>query len=245
VLRIIICDDIKTNISTINQSIRNIISNMSISREIEIFSTNPDSLMNYKIKDNYTYLFILDVIYKNISGLDIAKKIRRQYKEVFIIFVTGHIELLCKVINQNIMPSGFISRPINENDMRKILFNVFDYYKESGKTMIQTLTINIGSNVYRIPFNEIIYIESLNKKILIYSDTIRISCYNSLQMLEKELGSSFIRCHKSFIINKKRIKNILFTEMIIEMDNGSKISMSRTYKNEVKKLVQEGDNNER
>jgi len=213
---------------------------MPIGREIEIFSASPDVLMNYKIKDNYTYLFILDVIYKKINGLDIAKKIRRQYKDVFIVFVTRHIELLCMVINQNIMPSGFISKPINEIDMRKTLFNVFDYYKENCKTMVRTLTISTGSAVYKIPYNEIIYIESFNKKIFIYSDTQRISCYNSLQELQEELGKNFIRCHKSFIINKEKIKNIFFSDMIIEMCNGSKIAMSRTYKNEIKKLAKQG-----
>ncbi len=239
-LRIIICDDIKVNISTLSRSIRNIINDMPINREIEIFSTSPDVLINYKIKDNYTYIFILDVIYKNISGLDIAKKIRRQYKEVFIIFITGHIELLYMVINQNIMPSGFIEKPLNENDVRKALFNIFDYYSENNKKIIQTLTVNTGAAVYRIPYDEIIYIEALNKKIFIYSDTQRVSCYNSLQALEGELGKSFIRCYKSFIVNKNRIKNIFFAEMTVEMSNGSRISMSRTYKSEMKRLTQEG-----
>ena len=182
-LRIIICDEVKVNISAVSRSIKNIINDMSISNEIEIFSASPDALINYKIKDNYTYLFILDVIYKNINGLDIAKKIRRQYKDVFIIFVTMHIELMYLAINQNIMPSGFIEKPINENDMRKAIFNIFDYYKENNKTQGQALTINIGSTVYKIPYDEIIYIEALNKKILIYSDAQRICCYNSLKFL--------------------------------------------------------------
>ena len=98
------------------------------------------------------------------------------------------------------------------------------------------LTVSAGSAVYKIPYSEIIYIESLNKKIYIYSILKRISCYNSLQALETELGEMFIRCHKSYIVNKAKIKNIFFSEMIIEMTDGSRISMSRTYKSEIKRL---------
>ena len=193
------------------------------------------------IKDSYTHIFILDVIYKGISGIDVAKKIREQYKESFIVFVTKHIELMHMVINQNIMPSGFIGKPINENDMRKALYNIFEYCKENIRANVQTLTISTNSAVYKIPYDEIIYIESINKKIFIYSDTQRISCYNSLYILEEELGEEFIRCHKSFIINKNKIKNVYFDEMVIEMLNGSKISMSRTYKSNVKKMYRIGD----
>ena len=118
-LRIIICDETKTNISYVNKTVSNIISNILIRDEIEVFSVSPDTLVGYDVKDNYTYIFILDVIYKNFNGINIAKRIRKQFKDVFIIFITRHVELMYMVVNQNIMPSGFFGKPASESDIRR------------------------------------------------------------------------------------------------------------------------------
>ena len=99
-------------------------------------------------------------------------------------------------------------------------------------------SVTTGAAVYKVSYDEIIYIEALNKKINIYTDKQRISCYNSLSALADELGNGFLRCHNSYIINKEKVKNIFMTEQYIEMKNGSTVSMSRTYKAEVKKLLQ-------
>lgn len=236
--RIVICDDKKENIDRLNIFIRRIIKSMGIAG-VEVFSAAPDALYKYNINDNYTYLFILDVIYKDINGIEIARKLRGQYKDIYIVFITGHIELMHMVINQNIMPSGFLSKPVSENDIRMVLLEIFEYSKGGSKTAVDTLTVNTGSVVYKIRHNEIIFIESLNKKIYIYTETRRISCYGSLYGLMEELGEGFIRCHKSYIINKAKIKNIFMAQMYIEMSNGNRVAMSRTYKNAVREIIKE------
>lgn len=238
-LRIIICDETKECINRIYDLISRALRDIPEGRKTEVFSASPDALYKYKIKDNYTYLFLLDVIYGSVNGIEIAKRLRRQYKNIFIVFITNHTELMSMVINQNIMPSGFLAETAGENDIKMMLLGIFDYTRMSEKTESNTLTLSTGSAVYKIRYDEIIFIEALNKKIYIYTETQRISCYNSLYGLEEELGSGFIRCHKSFIVNKDKIKNVHMAEMYIEMTNGSKVSMSRTYKNIVKEMVNE------
>jgi len=236
--RIVICDEKKESSDFLTGCVNRIIKGLSVNKETELFRAKPEILIDYKIRDEYTYLFFLDVIYSNTTGIDIARKIREQRKRAFIVFVTAHVELLYMLVNQNIMPSGFISKPADENDIRKAVLSVLDYYNTDRRSNLKSITISTGSAVYKISYDEIIYIEALNKKINIYTDKQRISCYNSLSALSNELGESFLRCHNSYIINKQKVKSVHLPEQYIEMENGSRISISRTYKTEVKKLLQ-------
>lgn len=238
--RIVICDDRKENISFLNNSIRKAVEDIQGGRKTEFFSARPDALYNYVIKDDNTYIFILDTIYKAVSGIDIARRLRKQYKNIYIIFLTQHLELVNSAINYNIMPSGVFNKEADESEIKKALMNIYEYCLEDTRIAAATLTINTGSTVYKVKYDEIVYIESLNKKIHIYTNTQRISCYHSLQTLVEELGDGFIRCHKSYIINKKKIKNIHTKDMSVEMDNGSMIAISRTYKSGLKDVMKWG-----
>ena len=237
--KVIICDSEKENIEKIYTAVNSIVKNTLEGRNINIFSASPMTMANYKINDNYTYLIFLDIIYENISGIEIAKKLRSQYKDVFIIFVTKHVELVYMVINQNIMPSGFLSKPINQTEVKMLLLNIFDYSKAENKTEISTLTIRTGSAIYKIRYDEIVFIEALNRKIYIYTESQRIIFNGSLYALEEELGEDFLRCHKSYIVNKNKIKNIHVGDMYIEMTNGNKVSMSKAHKKAVKTAISE------
>jgi DNA-binding LytR/AlgR family response regulator len=196
-------------------------------------------LYSFDIGDKYTYFFLLDVIYDGCeyNGIDIAKRLRNQHKDCYIAFASGHIELMYMVVNENLMISGFIGKPVEERDVEKLLSNVFDYALGQVREDIGIITINTGSAVHRLQHKDIVYVEAYNKKILIYTVKNRISCYNSLAGLEAELGSGFMRCHKSFLVNKARIVGMKSAEMLLIMDNEANIPISRTYKSEVKSYL--------
>ena len=61
--------------------------------------------------------------------------------------------------------------------------------------------------MYSVKYQDILYIESRNKLILFYkTDGSILQCYGRLDQIEKELPpDSFIRCHKSFIVNTSQI----------------------------------------
>lgn len=178
----------------------------------------------------------MDLVYGSISGIDLANRLRKQYKNIYLVFVTECYELISAVINQNLMPSGFLSKKTNQEEIQKVLLNIYNYCSADDKVAGATITISTGSAVYRIRYDDILYLESLNKKINVYTQNKRISCYSSLQTLGEELGEDFIRCHKSYIINKSKIKELYTRDMYVELSNGSKIPISRTYKTDIVNL---------
>ena len=239
--RVIICDDEKEKTVALYKILNAVISNKGLGSDIEIFTARPEKLINYNADERYTYLFFLDITYKAVSGIDIALKLRSQYKDIYIVFVTVHPELMYMALSRNIMPSGYLTKPPVESELKTVFESVYEYYRNNKRLSKTMLTITVGSDVYRFSHDEIYYIESLNKKINIYTKSKRVSCYSSLSYLQEELGAGFIRCHKSFLINKSKIKGVFLSEMIIEMEDGSKVSISRTYKNAIKELMNGGE----
>ncbi len=83
----------------------------------------------------------------------------------------------------------------------------------------------------RIPYSDILFIESL-------SDYIRVHCENLGKVTSKEkisvvaemLPSQFVRIHRSFIVNKKRISR--FSAYEVEV-GGVELNIGRTYKKDV------------
>lgn len=239
--RIVICDDEKEKTVTMYKILHKVISNKGLGGNIEMFTTRPEKLIEYNVDERYTYLFFLDITYKNISGIDIALKLRAQYKDIYIVFVTVHPELMYMALSRNIMPSGYLTKPPIEKELETVFETVYEYYRNNKRLSKSMLTITVGSVVYRFFHDEIYYIEALNKKINIYTKSKRVSCYSSLSYLQEELGTGFVRCHKSFIINKSKIKGIFLSEMMIEMEDESRVLISRSYKNVIKEMVNGGE----
>ncbi len=239
--KIVICDDEKEKTMVIYKILNSCVKKFITGGDIEIFTARPEKLIDYNADERYTYLFFLDITYKNVSGIDIATRLRAQYKDIYIVFVTAYPDLVYMTINQNIMPSGFLTKPPVENELKRVFISIYEYYKNNKRLSRSMLSVAVGSDIYKFFHDEIYYIESFNKKINIYTKSRRVSCYSSLSYLQEELGDEFIRCHKSFLINKKRIKNIFLSNMLIEMEDGSKVVISRTYKNAIKELVNGGE----
>lgn len=83
----------------------------------------------------------------------------------------------------------------------------------------------------RIPYENIIYIESLADYIKVHSkDREEIISKEKISVLEKKLPEIFIRIHRSFIINATKIVSLNTNEVQME---GIILNIGRSYKKQV------------
>lgn len=95
-----------------------------------------------------------------------------------------------------------------------------------------------NQSYYRLHTNEILYIESIDRKTYLYSESdfyqSKMTLYE-LELLLKE--SCFIRISKSMIVNLNRVRSLqaeVGRRILMTMDNKEKILVSRHYANHVK-----------
>ncbi len=86
------------------------------------------------------------------------------------------------------------------------------------------LTIDSRSRIVRVPYHEILYIESRNAKCLIHRiDGEQYTLYAHLDDLERELcDERFLRCHQSYLVN---MDHIVAADKQFEMANGDVVSI--------------------
>lgn len=86
---------------------------------------------------------------------------------------------------------------------------------------------------YRIPIDDVLYVESMGKEIFVFADNQRFSTKIRLYELEKILPSEkFIRISNSVIIRKNAIKKIrpaLGQKFYLTLRNGTVVDVTRSY----------------
>lgn len=93
---------------------------------------------------------------------------------------------------------------------------------------------------YFLHIESIYYIELIDKQLFIYT---KHECYESslwLYQIEEQLNDHFIRANKSTIFNMMYIESLradLGSRMIVYLDNGDQIVVSRTFAKEFKERL--------
>lgn len=232
----IICDDEKI----FRGSIKRIIEKIMIKndedyhiREFEKYDTN----FEQTIIEKKPKIYILDIEIKNsISGIDIARKIRKNDWESIIILVTSHNELGFQALKAQIMLLDFISKYDNLDK------NVEKTIKKAISLINSKKTINfIHDRIsYIVHIKDILYVEkdSIERKCIIKTNYNDIYINKTLTNLLEELDDRFYQSHRSCLINTERIHKIDWGNNIIHFDNGDYIDLlARNKKKGLKEYV--------
>ncbi len=89
------------------------------------------------------------------------------------------------------------------NELKNDINSEKDILTSSDKIIIQ----NKSETIF-IPLDEIIFIETENRGTTIHCKNKVYTNHQTLSKLEKQLDNNFIKTHKSYIVNKNKIRKI-------------------------------------
>lgn len=87
----------------------------------------------------------------------------------------------------------------------------------------------------KIPYQNIIYIESLADYIKVITTDSEVISKEKISHLAERLPNIFMRIHRSFIINTERIKERTFDEVLVD---DVRLNIGRSYRKEVKEKLE-------
>ncbi len=153
--------------------------------------------------------FFLDIQLEDYSGLELARQIREltSYKFTPIIFITAIFTKELEAF-KNIHCYDYIIKPFSDNEIRRVFTEVIFFGIDEEKKE-SVLRIKNRGFTYVIKQSEIMYIESINRKLIIWTthekiDMVSITLYKMLELLSDQ----FIQCHGSFIVNRQYIRKV-------------------------------------
>ena len=116
--RIAICDDEQTQIEYITSIVTSWSNHKGHSCEIRTFASAEAFLFEYEEDKAYDIL-LLDVEMKNMNGIELAKRIRKDNNRAEIIFITSHFEFVGEGYEVDAL--HYLIKPISVEKLTQVL----------------------------------------------------------------------------------------------------------------------------
>lgn len=177
-------------------------------------------------------LVILDMLMDQLNGIETALKIREyETKNTEIVIVTATPQYALEGYKVN--AHRYYLKPVNKEEF---LADIKSLVTTIHRSHTSFLTINNAQGINKIKLDDIMVVESLTRTLTIGTQNQTYSCTGRISEMEEQLeGSSFIRVHKSFIVNLKYVANIF--KDTITLDNGVVIPLSKHKSKQVHEVL--------
>ncbi|NIF06239.1 response regulator transcription factor [Chryseobacterium sp. Tr-659] len=194
-----------------------IASHLANFENFEVIDSFENALKAYSfLEHNSVDLIFLDIEMPLMKGNDFLKKLKNPPK---VIFTTAYREYAIEGYELNVI--DYLLKPITFDRF----FVSIEKFKESQTPRKESHTapeshifVTSGSKNIKIIFDEILYIESLKDYITIHLENGKSHhVKHNISVFEKLLNSEFIRIHRSFIIQTKKIT--AYTKNEIEINS--------------------------
>ena len=229
-IRIAIVDDDEKLCSKIEQSLIAYRETTAIELDIELFYSG-ESFYHFLTSEHDFELIFLDIQMKSIDGVEVGHLIREKLNNniMQIVYITSLDTRDRELFD--IRPMSFIAKPISDSKIFKALETYLRLYTNTKKMF----DFVADRQHLKIPYDQIIYLQSDDKKVIIQTKHNMFSYYGKLSDAVNKLPFQFICVHKSFVINKFYIKKYNYDNVV--MVNNEVISISKSNQRNVRKLL--------
>ena len=231
-MKFIVVEDERDAQEKIKKLLRKISVQTQIDLEIEYFKNYDEKLQKEIDNTLYPKIYIMDIeLDGEVSGMEVAEKIRDNDWDSEIIFVTTHDKFFDKVHRQILEVFDFIEKFQDmENRLEKDIKLILS--KKADKKLLKIKGNHADVEIY---MRNILYIlrDKEERKSIIYTDTddVTFKVSNSLVDLLEKLDSRFVQTHKSCIANKTRMIERNYAKGYFILDNGKQVDyLSRKYR---------------
>jgi len=219
-LRIAVCDDDITFVNRVTKII-DLWQNKPLNTACYGFDSS-DKLINAHSSLPFD-IILLDIVMPFVNGIETAREIRQNDKNVKIVFLTSSPEFA--VESYTVKADNYLLKPV---DARK-LYECLDELVQEITQNSRLITVKGPYSVQKIPVDRIEYIEAQNKHIIfaLQNGTV-IETTEPLRVHENSLGldDGFFKCHRSYIVNMNHIDTYTIKE--IKMRSGCRIPIARS-----------------
>lgn len=230
-LNFAICDDNSNILNKISKMLESIFINSKLDGKIVISTVDPYAILKYYYENNID-VFILDIDLKSdLSGLDLATKIRETNKTAYFIFTTAHLEYI--MLAYKFKTFDYLPKPITLERLEETILRLFEDVNYNSKKHY----INIGNSSNMINEDDVYCIKKQGMKLIYCTKQNSYETYSSFSKIESCLPENFVRCHKSYIANSNKISNINLTKNIIQFDDSTTCAIGPKYKTNLMEVL--------
>ena len=230
-IRIAICDDELNLVMQNEEIVKNTLQACGVGYDIVTY-TRSSNLLSDIAEDKFFYdLILLDIEMPEVSGMELAGKIKEYLPNVKIIFITSHVEYAIDAYELSVF--RYVPK---SNAQKRLEAAVADASKLLELEAGQEYTIQTNNRLERIPYKDILYIVRDGKNAEIVSNTSKSKVRKSLQQVYEELDApEFIFIERGCIVNILHIMKI--QDGMVCLKNQEMLPISRSHLQDVKQQI--------
>ena len=207
---IAICDDEQDFADEMKQYIQRYQEESGEELRVMVFRNGLELIENY---DPSTDLIFLDIQMDQMDGLETAKRIREKDEEAGISFLTSLKQYALEgyqyqAVNYLIKPMKYIR-----------LKTELDRWIKKCRKKNPCIVIANDQGTFKAAVNEIHYIETYKRNLLLHMDEGEVISYESMKALEQRLSPfGFYRCHAGYLVNMGLVRKVEKLEITLSSD---------------------------
>jgi len=222
-INFVIVDDIVEITKTVENIISKVMMKSNLEYKIHIFHDYDSKFLKFIEQPLPNKVYFLDIETPSASGVDIARKIRKNDTQSIISFITAHEQMGGVIIKESLMVLTFICK--------------FDGFEKKVKDAVEKSLEVLGTKpiirfkdynaLYIIPVEDILYIvrDTMERKCIIKTDYTTYTIGKTLTELKELSNGSLTQTHRACLVNEKRVHKIDKKNKCIVFDNGEKIDL--------------------
>lgn len=181
---------------------------------------------------------LADIICADITifqGIEQAEELRNRYPKAVLILIADTSISPMKYMKPTILASALLLKPLQKSVVDQVMGEIFDFFLQK-ETSEEMFLVENREEKHRIPYSQLLYFEARSKKIYACTRDCEYGFYDTMDHLEALYSENFIRCHRSFLVNRSHIDQVKLSMNCLLLSGGVEVPLSRSYKSQMKEL---------
>ena len=244
-VQIVICDDDKTVREIMQKKTGRFCADAGIAYQIICCDSGEEVLHLERTPD----ILFLDIQMPGRNGMEIAEELRKQYKDMVLIFVTALSEYVYEAFDVGAF--HYLVKPFGEDKLREVLGRALRQYerqqeivmlRRSGYDRIGAdkmegaILVKRGGVSTKVRLEDIIYAEVFNREFMLHTRAGDIESYGKLTELSEQTGEDFYRTHRAYLVNLKYVEK--YNAAMIWLEKGTALISKKQYAGFVRQYMQ-------
>lgn len=186
-----------------------------------------------------THREFTDFIYVDVAlpkGIAFAEAMRIHFPTARLVLIADTDMSPVKYLKPSIMAAALLLKPLNKNEIQQTVAQLFEYFVEKVRES-EVFVVESREEKQRIPYSEILFFEARAKKVYACTESSEYGFYDTIEHLEIILPDDFVRCHRSYIVNKAYITRVMISKGCVCLSQDIVVPLSRSYKGVIKENV--------
>lgn len=207
---------------------------------IDNWAKNTNNIVEFTVTNKVSYMIpdeamdcdvaLLDIEIPVISGIEFAKELRKNNKNIIICFITSHSQFA--INGYEVSALDYIVKPVNQTRLNKTLDKIANSLQKNIDRLIR---LDASNGYYTIDTKSIMYVESDKHNCIFHMIEEEKQINIPISKIEDLLiDHDMCRIHRSYIVNLNYVAS--FRSQYVQISNGDSIPVGRSKMKDVQNL---------